>query len=210
MMNLASKNTLDLKQKALGLSYFTVGYNIMEGFVSIVAGVLAGSTALVGFALDSFVESLSASVMVWRFRKHGILSEEEEERIEERAEKLVGYTFLILGAYVLFEAGKDLYLQQGAEPSLIGIIVAVLSVIIMPLLYSGKMRVGKAINSRSLIADAKETLACVFLSIALLLGLVTNYLFGIWWTDPTAGLIIAGFLFWEGYETLTEGEADEA
>jgi len=204
-----SNSTTNIKKKALGLSYFTVAYNIIEGLVSIAAGLIAGSTALVGFALDSFVESLSATVMVWRFRKHETRSEEEEERIEEWAEKLVGYTFLILGVYVLYEAGKSIYLHEAAEPSLLGIAIAVLSVIIMPLLYGSKMRVGKAINSRSLIADAKETLACVFLSIALLLGLVTNYLFSIWWTDPAAGVIIAGFLLKEGYETLTEEEDDD-
>lgn len=204
----ASMNSA-LSKKALLLSYFTVGYNVLEGLVSIAAGLVAGSTALVGFGLDSFVESLSAGVMVWRFRKHEGLSDEEEEKIEERAEKLVGITFLILGGYVLFEAARDLYVRQPAEPSLVGIVIAILSVIIMPFLYKGKVQVGKAIGSRSLVADAKETLACVMLSVALLVGLTANYLFGIWWTDPVAGLVIAGFLLKEGYETLTEAEEDD-
>jgi len=87
--------------KALSLSYFTVGYNILEGIISIFAGLLAGSIALVGFGSDSFVESLSGGVMIWRFRKHGKISEEEEEKVEKKATRLVGYTFFILGAIVL-------------------------------------------------------------------------------------------------------------
>lgn len=102
-----------------------------------------------------------------------------------------------------------LTLFSGDRSSLPGIIIAILSVIIMPVLYRSKMRVGKTIGSRSLIVDAKETLACVMLSVALLVGLVANYLFGIWWADPAAGLVIAGFLLKEGYETLTENESDE-
>jgi len=109
-----------LHKKALLLSYFTVGYNIIEGIVSIFAGVLAGSIALIGFGLDSFVESLSGGVMIWRFRKHGQMSEEEEERIEAKAVRLIAYTFFILGAYVLYESVKKLYLQEMPDPSLFG------------------------------------------------------------------------------------------
>ena len=95
-----------LHKKALWLSYFTVGYNILEGILSILAGSLAGSIALIGFGLDSFVESLSGSVMIWRFRKSGKISEEEEEKAEGTATRLIGYSFFILGAYVLYESAK--------------------------------------------------------------------------------------------------------
>jgi cation diffusion facilitator family transporter len=191
-----------LRKRALWLSYFTVGYNILEGIISILAGSFAGSIALIGFGLDSFVESLSGSVMIWRFRKSGKISEEEEERVERRATRLIGYSFLILGAYVLYESGKKLYLREIPNPSLLGIIVAVASIIVMPILFYLKYQTGKAIGSRSLMADSKETLACVFLSVALLIGLVLNYLYGLWQADPIVGLVIVILLIKEGYDTL--------
>lgn len=201
---------MDLSKKALLLSYFTVGYNILEGVVSILAGLLAGgSIALIGFGLDSFVESLSGGVMIWRFRKHGKISEEEEEKVERRATKLVAYTFFVLGAYVLYESIRKLYLREAAEPSLFGIIIAIVSVVVMPVLFYLKYQTGKSMGSRSLVADSRETLACVFLSVSLLIGLGVNYLYGIWQADPIVGLIIVGFLVKEGYETLTgEGAAE--
>ena len=205
-----SKNLAEnpnLNRKALVLSYITVGYNILEGFVSIIAGALAGSVALIGFGLDSFVESLSGGVMVWRFRKHGKLSEEEEENLEGKATKLVGYTFFVLAAYVLYESIKKLVSQETPDPSLLGIIIAIVSLILMPILFYQKFKTGKALGSRSLVADSKETLACMFLSFALLLGLGANYLFGLWQADPIVGLIIVTFLVKEGYETL-RGELD--
>ncbi len=193
-----------LHEKALWLSYFTVGYNILEGIISILAGSMAGSIALIGFGLDSFVESLSGSVMIWRFRQAGKISEGEEEKIERRATLLIAYSFFILGAYVLYESGKKLYLQEIPEPSLLGIIVAVASMIVMPILFYMKYQTGKAIGSRALVADSKETLACMFLSMALLTGLVLNYLYGLWQADPIVGLVIVIFLIKEGYETFKE------
>ena len=158
-----------LHSKALSLSYFTVGYNILEGIVSILAGLLANSIALVGFGLDSFVESLSGSVMIWRFSKHEQMSEEEEERIEAKAVRLIAYTFFILGAYVLYESVKKLYLQEMPDPSFLGIIIAIVSIIVMPVLFYIKYQTGKTINSRSLVADSKQTLVCCILSVALLI-----------------------------------------
>ncbi|HDY68316.1 MAG: cation transporter [Candidatus Scalindua sediminis] len=195
-----------LRKKALLLSYFTVGYNVLEGIVSIIAGLLAGSVALVGFGLDSFVESLSGSVMIWRFRKHGQMTEEEEERVELKATRLIAYTFFILGFYVLYESVKKLCFHEIPYPSLLGIIIAIVSIIVMPVLFYIKYQTGKSINSRSLMADSKQTLACVFLSVALLIGLGTNYLYGLWWADPIVGLIIVIFLIKEGYATLKEGK----
>ena len=193
-----------LHRKALSLSYFTVGYNIIEGIVSILAGLLAGSIALIGFGLDSFVESLSGSVMIWRFRKHEQVSEEEEERIEAKAVRLIAYTFFILGAYVLYESVKKLYLQEMPDPSLFGIIIAIVSIIVMPVLFYMKYRTGKTINSRSLVADSKQTLVCCILSVALLIGLGLNYLYGFWQADPIVGLVTVVFLVREGYHALKE------
>jgi divalent metal cation (Fe/Co/Zn/Cd) transporter len=191
-----------LYKKAVWLSYFTVGYNFLEGLISILAGLLAGSIALVGFGLDSFVESLSGCVMIWRFSKHGDMSLEEEEKIEAKAVRLIAYTFFILGAYVLYESVKKLYLRDIPNRSLLGIIIASLSLIAMPVLFYMKYRVGMTIDSRSLLADSKQTLACAFLSLSLLIGLGLNYLYGLWWADPIVGLIIVIFLVREGYGAL--------
>jgi cation diffusion facilitator family transporter len=195
-----------LHKRALFLSYFTVGYNILEGVISILVGLLAGSIALVGFGSDSFVESLSGGVMIWRFRKHGKISEEEEERIEKKATRFVAITFFILGAYVFYESIKKLYLQEKPEPSIIGIFIAIASIIVMPVLFYLKYRTGKELKSKSLVADSKQTLACLFMSVSLLIGLCLNYLYGFWQADPFVGLLIMIFLIKEGYTTFKEGE----
>jgi len=196
-----------LHKKALYLSIFTVAYNFLEGIVSIAAGAAAGSIALIGFGLDSFVESLSGGVMIWRFGGRGELSKEEEERREARALKLVGYTFFVLGAYVAYECLKKLILREPSEPSIIGIIIAVVSLIVMPVVFYMKYKLGKSVGSMGLVADSKQTLACCYLSLSLLAGLGLNYLYGIWWADPAAGLVIVAFLFKEGLEAV-RGEHD--
>lgn len=207
-MSTNTKLALKLNRKALLLSYFTVGYNLVEGVVSIVAGAMAGSIALIRFGLDSFVESLSGGVMIWRFRKRGKLSEEEEENIERKATRLVGYTFFILAIYVLYESISKLVFQETPDPSLFGIIIAIVSLIVMPILFYQKYETGKALGSRSLVADSRQTLACMFLSFALLIGLGANYLFGFWQADLIVGIIVVIFLVWEGYETIREEELD--
>ena len=194
----------NLYKKAYILSCFTVGYNILECFLSIGAGILAGSIALVGFGIDSFIESLSGGIMIWRFSRHEKLSIDEEQKIEERAIKLIGYTFFIFGAYVFYESFSKLYFREKPEPSLLGIIIATVSIIVMPALFYLKYQTGKAIKSKSLIADSKETLVCTFLSLSLLVGLGLNYVYGLWWADPVVGLIIVFFLVHEGIETLKE------
>jgi len=192
--------------KALFLEYFTVAYNIIEAALSIFFGSLAKSIALVGFGLDSVVESLSGGVLIWRLHKHGKISEEEEERIEQKAQKFVGITFFILGAYVLFQSVKKLVLKDMSDPSLPGIIIAVVSLIVMPVLSFQKLKTGKTIQSDALIADSKETLACAFLSLALLIGLGLNYLFSFWRADALVGLIIVFYLFKEGLEVWKESK----
>ncbi len=193
-----------LPKKALILSYFTVFYNIFEGIFSIFIGFFSGSIALVGFGLDSFIESLSGGVMIWKLSKHEKLSEAENEKKERKAVKLIAYTFFILGVYILYESLKKLYLKEVSTPSIYGLIIPIASIIIMIALFYAKQNIGKAMGSRSLILDSKQTLACIFLSISLLIGLTLNYLFGLWWSDPVVGVIIAFFLFREGYEALEE------
>ena len=165
-------------RKALQLEYLTVGYNIFEAIASLIAGKMANSIALIAFGLDSIVESLSALVLIWRLKKHGSLPEKEEERIENRASKMVGATFFILGFYVCIESILTIIHMEKPASSLPGIVIALLSLIIMPLLARAKYKLGMSMKLESLVADSKETLVCSFLSASLLLGLLMNRLFG--------------------------------
>ncbi|MCI0612113.1 cation transporter [bacterium] len=194
----------NLRKTARLLSVFTVGYNLLEGLISIIVSILSGSAALLGFGVDSFVESISGGVMIWRFKKRPDLPKADEERIEQRAIQLVGFSFIILGCYVAFEAFKKLYLKDEPEATIIGIFISVASIIIMPALYFFKRRTAKALGSKSLTADSKQTLACVVLSFALLFGLGANYFFGLWWMDPVAAIFISFFLIKEGITTIKE------
>ena len=189
-----------LFKKALFLEYFTIGYNLLEAFASILFGSMAGSIALIGFGLDSIVESLSGMVLVWRLRQHGKITVEQEAKIEKRAQMFVAITFFLLAAYVLYESVGKLITHEKPETSLPGIIIAIISIIVMPILMVQKYHIGKQIGSKALVADSKETLACAFLSLALLIGLGSHYLFGFWQADPMVGLIIVIFLTKEGIE----------
>lgn len=193
-----------LYKKGLLLEYFTVVYNVIEAVAAIVFGKIANSIALIGFGLDSIMESLSGIVLIWRLHKHGKISEMEEEKVERKAMKFVAATFFILGAYVLYQSLKKLVTREIPDPSLPGIILAVVSIIVMPFLGLQKMKTGKQIKSQALIADAKETFACALLSVALLLGLSFNYVLGVWQADAVAGLVIVIFLFREGRESWEE------
>lgn len=198
-----------LYKRALRYEYFTVGYNLVEAAASMIAGRVANSIALIGFGLDSLVESLSGLVLIWRLRKHETMTEEEEERVEIKASIFVGITFFVLAVYVLFESIRKIVVRDIPDPSLPGIIIAVLSLIIMPILGYKKLSLGKQLGLRSLIADSKETFVCTFLSFALLLGLVTRYFLNFWLSDPIVGFIIVIYLTKEGYELVFEEEGEE-
>ena len=202
------KNQMTGHEKALIAEYFTVGWNVIEGIVAIAAGIVATSIALIGFGLDSYVEVASGIVLIWRLRKHGF-GDEEEEAAEKRAIFFVGLTFLALALYVTFESGKKLLFREHPDESLIGIILATVSLIVMPLLAWYKKKIAAEINSRALRADALETLACSYLSLTLVVGLGANALFGWWWADPLAALAMVYFLVKEGWEAVSEGRGEE-
>ncbi len=186
---------------ALQLSYITVAYNLLEGLVSVVFAALAGSPALLGFGIDSFVESLSGMVMIWRFSHPA-----EDERREQTAIRLIGVSLVILAAYVAYDAATALAYREPPERSMVGLIIAAISLVAMPILYLLKRRTAAALHSRSLAADAKQTLACAMLSVALLIGTGLHYTIGLWQADPVAGLTIAAFLIREGYMAWKEQE----
>lgn len=197
--------------RGLVLEYITVGWNIVEGIVATGAGVLAGSPALIGFGADSFIESISGGVLIWRLagERSGKHDDEAVERIEHRAEKLVGASFLILAAYVAFEAVRALINGEQPDASPIGIGLTTLSIVVMLWLARAKRRTGEALGSRAMIADAQQTYACWYLSVTALTGLALNAFFGLWWADPVAGLAIVVFLLREGLEAWNGEDDDE-
>lgn len=179
------------------LEYFTLGWNVIEAVVAIGAGLVAGSISLVGFGADSVIESLSGGVLLWRLQTH-----EADEARERRALRLVGVTFLVLAAYVAFEAGRDLLRREPPEASWVGIGLAVASLIVMPLLARAKRRVAARLESRALAADARQTDLCAWLSAILLGGLGLNALWGWWWADPAAALLMVPIIAREGVQAL--------
>jgi divalent metal cation (Fe/Co/Zn/Cd) transporter len=185
------------------LEYFTLGWNLIEAAVAIGAGLRAGSIALIGFGLDSLVESFSGAVLLWRLQE----GKEGEER-ERMALKLVGISLLVLAVYVAVDAVEGLFLREAPEKSLIGIILAAVSLIVMPLLARAKRRVAAKLKSQALVADSHQTDICAYLSAILLGGLGLNALFGWWWADPIAALVMVPIIAREGIEAL-RGETCE-
>jgi divalent metal cation (Fe/Co/Zn/Cd) transporter len=185
--------------RGLRLEYFSFIWNVLEAIVGMAAGIAAGSVALVGFALDSVVESSSAAILLWRLRseRHGGRPPDEVER---RAVRLVAVAFLALALYVGIKSSADLITGARPDESLPGIVLAAVSLVVMPLVAWRKRVVARALDSRSLQADSTQTLLCTYLSAFLLAGLLANALFGWWWADPAAGLFIAGFAAKEGRE----------
>jgi len=182
------------------LEYFTIAWNSLEGLVALVAGALAGSISLVGFGIDSFMEVTSGGVLLWR------MSVDADVRKRARREKLslriVGVCFLALAAYVGYESIFDLVSRKAPEHSIPGIILACVSLVVMPLLSRAKKKVGTELGSAAMHADAKQTDFCVYLSVILLLGLLLNAALGWWWADPAAALIMVPLIAKEGVEAM--------
>ena len=193
-----------LLTRGLRLEYLTVGWNVVEGLVAVGAGLAAGSIALIGFGVDSFVETISGAVLIWRLsaEARGNLDEEAVERVEGRAERLVGVAFLILAAYVGYEAVRSLLNNEEPAVSPVGIALTALSIAVMLWLARAKRQTGIDLGSRALIADAQQTYACWYLSVVTLAGLGLNAAFGWWWADPVAALGIVVLLVREGIEAL--------
>lgn len=180
------------------LEFFTLGWNFFEAGVAISAAVLAGSAALLGFGLDSLIESLSAAVLLWRLNH-----DDERGRAREKlAQRLVGVSLLLLAALVGWEAAEQLFTGEAPAVSYVGIALAVASVLIMPLLARAKRRVAIEIRSDALHADSRQTDICAYLSAILLVGLGLNAAFGWWWADSIAALAMLPIIGWEGVNAL--------
>lgn len=173
---------------------FTITYNVIEAIVAIWAGVLASSAALIGFGLDSVVEVLSAVAIAWQFTR------KDPEHWEKVTVRVIGLAFFALAAYVTIDAATSLVAQEGPEHSPLGLGITALSLIVMPLLAWFEVRTGRELVSKSVIADAKQLILCIYLSGAVFLGLALNALFGWWWADSVAALVVAVLAIREGVE----------
>ncbi len=189
------------------LEYFTIAWNALEGLVAVVAGAIAGSISLVGFGIDSFIEVTSGSVLLWRMSVDAEVQRREVN--ERRALRIVGVSFLLLAAYIAYESVLDLWSRRAPEHSIPGIVLACVSLVVMPLLSKAKRKVGRALGSAAMHADAKQTEFCTYLSAILLAGLLLNASFGLWWADPLAALVMVPIIAKEGIEGLQGKSCDD-
>jgi divalent metal cation (Fe/Co/Zn/Cd) transporter len=182
------------------LEYFTIAWNSLEGLVAVIAGAFAGSISLVGFGIDSFIEVTSGAVLLWR------MSVDADVRRRERNEKfslrIVGVCFLALAVYVSYESFSDIVSRKPPEHSIPGIVLACVSLVVMPLLSRAKKKIGRALGSAAMHADARQADFCVYLSAILLLGLLLNVGLGWWWADPIAALVMVPIMAKEGIDGL--------
>lgn len=199
-VTLQSPNRADLVKRGRYLEYFTIGYNSLEGLIAVAAGLIAGSIALVGFGFDSFIEVTSGAVLLWRL--HSDLDEERRERVEAISLRVIGACFVLLAIYVSYDSVKSLIRREAPQESIVGIVLAAVSLIVMPLLVRAKRRVARGINSGALMADSKQTEFCTYLSAILLGGLLLNAVVGWWWADPVAALVMVPIIVKEGIEGL--------
>ncbi|WP_051753329.1 cation transporter [Streptosporangium amethystogenes] len=195
MLNLPAPDRRAVLQRRIRLLVAaTITYNVIEAVVAITAGTIASSAALIGFGLDSIVEVASAAAVAWQF------SAADHERREKTALRIIAISFFALAAYVTFDAVRALLGVGEAEHSTPGLILAALSLIVMPFLSAAQRRAGRELGSASAVADSKQTLLCTYLSAVLLVGLALNSLFGWSWADPIAALVIAAVAVKEGRE----------
>jgi divalent metal cation (Fe/Co/Zn/Cd) transporter len=193
-------NRAGLIKRGQKLEYFTIAYNSLEGLIAVVAGLMAGSIALVGFGFDSLIEVTSGAALLWRLHSDG--DESRRERVEAITLRIVGVLFLFLAAYVSYDSIKSLIWREEPHKSIPGIVLAIASLIVMPFLVRAKRKVARGIKSGALMADSKQTELCTYLSAILLAGLLLNALVGWWWADPVAALIMVPIIVKEGIEGL--------
>jgi divalent metal cation (Fe/Co/Zn/Cd) transporter len=190
-----------LLRRGLRLEGLTISWNVIEAIVAVGFGIAAGSIALIGFGFDSTIEVFAASVVIWELRGVG------DDR-EHLALRLIAISFFVLTAYVGVQSISDLLTRAEPHESVPGIVLAALSLLVMPLLAIAKRRTGVAMGSAALIADSAETMLCSLLSLILLVGLLLNSRVGWWWADPVAALVIAALALREGLEAW-RGEAHD-
>ena len=196
-----------LVRRGRRLEYLTLAWNSLEAIVALVAGIIAGSISLVGFGLDSLVEMISGAALLWRMNVDAAIHHREHN--EQIALRIVGACFLVLAAYIAFQSLRDLWQRTAPHPSLAGIVLACAALLVMPLLARAKRKVGSGLRSAAMHADATQSSLCAYLSAILLAGLLLNALFGWWWADPVAALIMVPIIAREGLEALQGNACDD-
>ena len=199
-MTLLETTRQAIAQRGKRLEYFTIAWNSLEGLVAIIAGAIAGSISLVGFGIDSFIEVISGATLLWRMSVDA--NQQTREQNERLSIRVVGACFLALAVYVACESVLDLIGRKAPEHSLPGIVLACVSLVVMPILSRAKKRVAAELGSAAMKADAKQTDFCVYLSAILLAGLLLNVVFGWWWADPLAGLVMTPIIANEGVQAV--------
>jgi divalent metal cation (Fe/Co/Zn/Cd) transporter len=182
------------------LEYFTITWNSLEGLVALIAGVLAGSISLVGFGIDSFIEVTSGTVLLWRMSVDADVK--GRERNEQFSLRIVGVCFMALAVYITYESISDILRRKPPEHSIPGIVLACVSLVVMPLLARAKKKIGNELGSAAMHADARQTDFCVYLSAILLVGLLLNAGLGWWWADPIAALVMVPIITKEGIDGM--------
>jgi divalent metal cation (Fe/Co/Zn/Cd) transporter len=205
MTDLLAADRPTLVRRGLWLNYVTITYNTMEAIVSIAAGLVAGSVALVGFGVDSGIEVTASVAAQWRLRAD--IDPVRRERVERVTRRVIGASFLVLAAYVVVDSVTTLLERETPEASPIGLVILALSVVVMPVLARAKRRVARALQSRALEADAAQTSLCAYLSVIALAGVGLNAAFSWWWADPVAALAMVPIIGKEAMEGL-RGEAE--
>lgn len=207
-ISLAPETRLPLLRRALQLEYLTVGWNIVEGVLALAIALGVGSIALFGFGIDSFVESASGAVLVWRLLAERRAGDHARiEHVERRAQRLVAGSLVLLAAYVAYDAVTALVAGERPEATAAGLVLAVISIVAMQWLAREKRRVAAALGSRAMQADAFQTNACFWLSVSVVVGVGANALLGWWWADPVAALAMCGFIVREA-RSVWQGEDD--
>ncbi len=187
-------------ERGIVLEYLTIGWNVIEGIVAIASGAISGSIALIGFGIDSAIETSSGAILLWRLKAEG--RGHDRERIERLALKMVGASFLLLGAYIAFDSVKSLIQREAPAHSVPGIVIAALSLIVMPWLAHAKRRAARGLESAALHADSRQTSLCSYLSGILLAGLVLNAALGWWWADSVAALCMLPIILREARDAI--------
>ena len=195
-VRLPDAERLHLARRVRLLSWASLAYMSVEGAVAILAGVMAGSIALVGFGLDSAIEGFASAIIVWRFTGHRVFL----DAAEKRAQRLVAIQFFVLAPYVGFESVQALVTGERPDASLLGIALAASSLLVMPYLGIAKERLADRLGSAATKGEGRQNMLCAYLAAALLVGLLGNLLLGAWWLDPLVGVLIAGLAVKEGLE----------
>ena len=196
----------ELVRRGIWLSYATIGYNSFEAMASLIAGIFAGSVALIGFGIDSVIEVTASGAAQWRLRSD--TDPVHRARAERIALRIIGACFLGLALYVVVDGGGALWLKERPDRTIVGVVILALSVVVMPLLALAKRKVADKMQSGALRAEAKQTSLCAYLSAIALVGVALNAAFGWWWADPVAALAMVPIIVVEGIEGL-RGNADE-